>query len=333
MMGPNRGFPLPGAGRKPVVTYTLLGINSLVWIASELAGGAQDRGALLDFGAMFGPLIADGQYWRLFTAIFLHIGIFHMALNSLALFIFGQLVEAIFGSWRFAALYIVAGLGGSATSYLFNSIALAAGASGAIFGVLGALTAYFYVQRNVMGEMARRNLMSLLVLAGINLVFGLLFPGVDNWAHLGGFVFGAALGLRLAPRYEPVKNLLGQVVTFRDRNSLLRQMPVVAGGIGAAVLIALLATATLPDNALTRSYAADRLFEEGKYTEALDELAMAEEIDRVEPQVFLVRGKIYAEAGDIDRARLNLRQAMRYGLLVGDEDTYEEARALLEGDN
>ena len=330
-MGPNRGFPLPGAGRKPVVTYTLLGINSLVWIASELAGGANDRGALLDFGAMFGPLIADGQYWRLFTAIFLHIGIFHMALNSLALFIFGRLVEAIFGSSRFAALYIVAGLGGSATSYLFNSIALAAGASGAIFGVLGALTAYFYVQRNVMGEMARRNLMSLLVLAGINLVFGLLFPGVDNWAHLGGFVFGAALGLRLAPRYEPVKNLLGQVVTFRDRNSLLRQLPVVAGGIVAAVLIALLATATLPDNALSRSYAAERLFEEGQYTEALDELAMAEEIDRVEPRVFLIRGKIYAEAGDIARSRLNLRWAMRYGLLVGDEDTYEEARVLLEG--
>lgn len=331
MMGPHRGFPLPGAGRAPVVTYALLGINSLVWIASEIGGGANDRGALLDFGAMFGPLIADGQYWRLFTAIFLHIGILHMALNSLALFIFGRLVEAIYGHTRFAALYVVAGLGGSATSYLFNSIALAAGASGAIFGVLGALTAFFYVQRNVMGEMAKRNLMSLLVLAGINLVFGMLFPGVDNWAHLGGFVFGAALGLRLAPRYEPVRDLLGQVVTFRDRNSLAKQLPVLAAATGAVVLIALLATATLPDNALSRTYAADRHFEEGRYTEALDELAVAQEIDSVEPQVYLVRGKIYAEAGDIDRARLNLRAAMRFARLVGDEDTYEEARALLEG--
>ncbi len=332
MMGPHRGFPLPGAGRTPVVTYTLLGINSLVWIASEVAGGANDRGALLDFGAMFGPLIADGQYWRLFTAIFLHIGILHMALNSLALFIFGRLVETIYGPTRFAAIYIVAGLGGSATSYLFNSIALAAGASGAIFGVLGALTAFFYVQRNVMGEMAKRNLMSLLVLAGINLVFGLLFPGVDNWAHLGGFVFGAALGLRLAPRYVPVKDLFGQVVTFRDRNSLARQLPILVAASGAIVLIALLATATLPDNALSRTYAADRLFEQGEYGEALDELARAQELDSLEPQVFYVRGKILAEIGDIDRARLNLRVAMRNGRLIGDEETYEKARALLEGD-
>ena len=330
MIGPHRGFPLPGARRKPVVTYALLGINSLVWIASYAAGGPDDRGALLDLGAMFGPLIADGQYWRLFTAIFLHIGLLHMALNSLALFIFGRLVEAIFGPARFAAIYLIAGLGGSVASYLFNSVALAAGASGAIFGVLGALTAFFYVQRNVMGEMAKRNLMTLLALAGINLVFGLLFPGVDNWAHLGGFVFGAALGLRLAPRYEPVKNLLGQVVTFRDRNSLVRQLPVLGAAAIAIASLAMLATATLPDNALTRTYSADRLFEQGNYTEALDELARAQELDPIEPKVYYVRGKVYAEAGDLDRARLNLRLAMRNARLVGDENTYEKALDLLE---
>ena len=330
MIGPQRGFRLPGAGRAPMVTYSLLAVNCVVWLASYIAGGPDDRGALLDLGAMFGPLIADGQYWRLFTAIFLHIGLLHMVLNSLALFIFGRIVEAVFGPTRFAAIYIAAGLGGSVTSYLFNSIALAAGASGAIFGVLGALTAFFFVQRNVMGEMAKRNLLSLLALAGINLVFGLMFPGIDNWAHLGGFVFGAALGMRLAPRYEPVRDLFGQVVSFRDRNSLARELPSLAAAAGAIVAIALLATATFPDNALTRTYAADRLFEQGMYTEALDELARAQEIDPVEPQVYYVRGKILAEAGEIDRARLNLRLAMRNARLVGDEDTYEKARELFE---
>lgn len=330
MIGPHRGFRLPGAGRAPMVTYSLLAVNCVVWLASYIAGGPDDRGALLDLGAMFGPLIADGQYWRLFTAIFLHIGLLHMVLNSLALFIFGRIVEAVFGPTRFAAIYIAAGLGGSVTSYLFNSIALAAGASGAIFGVLGALTAFFFVQRNVMGEMAKRNLLSLLALAGINLVFGLMFPGIDNWAHLGGFVFGAALGMRLAPRYEPVRDLFGQVVSFRDRNSLARELPSLAAVAGAIVAIALLATATFPDNALTRTYAADRLFEQGMYTEALDELARAQEIDPVEPQVYYVRGKILAEAGEIDRARLNLRLAMRNARLVGDEDTYEKARELFE---
>ncbi len=313
-----------------MVTYSLLAVNCVVWLASYIAGGPDDRGALLDLGAMFGPLIADGQYWRLFTAIFLHIGLLHMVLNSLALFIFGRIVEAVFGPTRFAAIYIAAGLGGSVTSYLFNSIALAAGASGAIFGVLGALTAFFFVQRNVMGEMAKRNLLSLLALAGINLVFGLMFPGIDNWAHLGGFVFGAALGMRLAPRYEPVRDLFGQVVSFRDRNSLARELPSLAAAAGAIVAIALLATATFPDNALTRTYAADRLFEQGMYTEALDELSRAQEIDPVEPQVYYVRGKILAEAGEIDRARLNLRLAMRNARLVGDEDTYEKARELFE---
>ena len=84
------GGSLPGTDRRPVVTYTLLAINVVVWLAMGLAGGSEDPNVLLDFGAMFGPLIASGEYWRLFTAMFLHVGILHLAFNGFGLFIFGR---------------------------------------------------------------------------------------------------------------------------------------------------------------------------------------------------------------------------------------------------
>ena len=279
---------------------------------------------------MFGPLIADGQYWRLLTAIFLHIGILHILLNSLALFIFGRMVERYFGHTRFIAIYFLAGLGGSVASYLFNSIALAAGASGAIFGLLGASTAFFFIQRNTLGEMAKRNLYSLLILAVLNLYIGLVFSGIDNWAHFGGFVSGGLLGLILAPQYKPVRNTVGFVVGIRDVNSLIRRW----WGLAAVSLVivagAWLATATLPDNALTRTYEAERLYEQGEYDAALDELNSAQALDSFEPQVYYVRGKVLAEVDSDTLARANLRQAIRLARLVGDNGTFEKAQALLD---
>ena len=106
------GFGPDKSGR-PVVTWALLAVNILVWIATEIAGGSEDTQVLLDFGAMFGPTIANGEYWRLFTAMFLHVGLMHLLFNGLALLIFGQVVERTYGHLQFVIIYVLAGLAGS----------------------------------------------------------------------------------------------------------------------------------------------------------------------------------------------------------------------------
>ncbi len=222
---------MPGTGRRPVVTYALLAINLVVWLAMEFEGrsrgGSESPEVLLQFGAMFGPLIASGEYWRLFTAMFLHVGILHLAFNAFGLLIFGRLVEGIYGPVRFALIYLLAGLFGSVASYLLNSIAIGAGASGAIFGVLGALAAFFLARREMLGEMGRQNLTGLAVIAAFNLIFGFTQPGIDNWAHMGGLAGGFAIGMALAPNYRRVDDVFGLGGRVVDVNSLARSFWVV----------------------------------------------------------------------------------------------------------
>ena len=279
--GVQQGVRLFGVGRKPVVTWTLLAINVVVLIAMENAGGSEETEVLLDFGAMFGPLIANGEYWRLFTAMFLHVGLMHLLLNGFGLFIFGRLVEVIYGPVRFTIIYALAGLSGSVASYTLNSIAVGAGASGAIFGVLGALAAFFVARRDMLGEMGRQNLSALLFIAAINLVFGFIVPGIDNWAHMGGLAAGFAVGLAFVPKYRPASALGSFAVSgrLRDTNSLARRWWVLP--VAAAILLGgtLLGTATLGDNPLTRVYNAERLYEEQSYDEALAEIGRAVQLD------------------------------------------------------
>ncbi len=218
---------MPGTDRRPVVTYALLAINVVVWLAMGIAGGSEDPDVLLRFGAMFGPLIASGEYWRLFTAMFLHVGLLHLAFNGFGLLIFGRIVEGIYGPVRFALIYILAGLFGSVASYLLNSIAIGAGASGAIFGVLGALAAFYLARREMLGEMGRQSLTGLAVIAGFNLIFGFTQPGIDNWAHMGGLAGGFAIGMALAPNYRRVDDVFGLGGRVVDVNSLARSFWVV----------------------------------------------------------------------------------------------------------
>jgi rhomboid protease GluP len=215
--GPGFGMSFPGAGRSSNLTYGLIAINLVMLIAMELAGDSTNGQTLIDFGAMSGPEIAGGDYWRLFTAMFLHVGVIHLAMNAFMLFIFGRLVESVFGPFRFALLYVLSGLFGSLTSFLINSDVIAAGASGAVFGIIGVMAAYFAAQRNVMGKMAQQNLYGLLGLAAINLVLGQIIPGIDNWAHLGGFAAGFGLGYAFTPSYDVVRSMSGRPMGFTER--------------------------------------------------------------------------------------------------------------------
>ena len=328
-----QGPALPGQWRQPYLTWLLLAVNFLIWLVLEAWGRSQGIGGsdnpelLLDFGAMFGPLIADGEYWRLFTAMFLHAGVMHILFNSIGLLIFGRLVERTYGHHRFALIYVLSGLSGSVVSYNINSVAVGAGASGAIFGVLGALVAFMAANREMLGEMGRQTLSAIVVLAAINIFFGFATPGVDNWAHMGGLAGGFAVGMALAPRYQLLVGPFGvyrQVVDSGSQTGYWIIVPV----LGVALIAgAWLGTARVPDNALTRINKAERLLDQQSYQEALVEIERSIQLDPTIGRARYLLGRALLEmGGDSRAARQQLALAIRLGL---EEEYRRDAVALL----
>ena len=189
---------------QPRAVYVLLAINMLMYgVSVLLATRVGWQNALFFLGAKENEAINAGQWWRLLTPMVLHGNVTHLLFNSWALYVLGTEAERVYGTPRFLALYLLAGLAGSIASYVFNPDALSVGASGAIFGLLGALAAFSYTSRSFIGsEASKMQLGQMATLAAINLGFGFL-PGtnIDNSAHIGGLVVGGIVGLALAPRY------------------------------------------------------------------------------------------------------------------------------------
>ncbi len=326
---PEPYVPMPEVTRKPYLTYTLLAINVVMFALAELAGGTDDSDVLLDFGAMFGPLISQGEYWRLFTAMFLHAGFMHLGFNALALFIFGQSVERSYGHERFFLIYILAGLAGSVASYLFNSVAIAAGASGAIFGVIGALGAFLLMQRRTFGKHAQNSLIGLAIIVGINTVIGLSTPGIDNWAHGGGLVAGFILGLALSPQYRQAGTVFGRRILVDTSGSLILKWWVVPVTLLILAIGVIIADRRLPENSFTHYFRAERYYSQGDYDRALDSLAQAIESGPIgAAQAHLLRGKIYIEAGNYQLARQELAIALRLGSRNVQAEALEAIRAM-----
>ncbi|MGI8586555.1 MAG: rhomboid family intramembrane serine protease [Chloroflexia bacterium] len=222
-MQPVESFPRPNAGpvwlRLPTFRPRAAGIMLAVLVAIfiyevQRAGGDQEVAGvnggklLLDLGAKDNDLIIKGEYWRLITAMFLHADLLHIAFNGYALYLFGDQIERFYGWARFLAIYFVAGLAGSIASFAFSPYD-SVGASGAIFGLIGALGAFFYVHRRLLGAMARTQLWNAVVLAGLNLLLGLGAGAgaIDNFAHGGGFIGGIVAAVLLVPRYRPGRAL------------------------------------------------------------------------------------------------------------------------------
>ena len=182
------------------VTWILLVVNLMVWAGLELSGGSTSVPNLLRWGAKFGPAIADGEYWRLFTPMFLHIGFAHLLTNSLGLIIFGRMVERYFGSLNFLFIYLLAGVFGNIASYAALNNGVGAGASGAVFGIIGAYGSFLFRNRSTTGSMAQSTLGGLGIIVGINLIFGFSVSGIDNWAHIGGLVGGFLIAYGIVPR-------------------------------------------------------------------------------------------------------------------------------------
>lgn len=171
---------------RPILTTTFLILNVLFFFALEWVGSSTDPQTLIQYGAKWNPLIAEGEYWRLITPMFLHIGIWHILINSMALYFLGGTVERIYGSFRFFWIYFAAGIMGTVASFAFTPN-LAAGASGAIFGCFGALLYFGLKRRNLF---FRTMGMDVIFTLGFNLAFGFIMPMVDNYGHMGGLVGG-----------------------------------------------------------------------------------------------------------------------------------------------
>ena len=207
-------------------TSVILGINLAVFVVELALGGSTSIPVLVRMGAMVPELVSDGQYWRLVTALFLHVGFLHLAFNLFGLYLFGNMIEGVLGSARFIAIYLVAGLCASAASFAFSPArTAAAGASGALFGLLGAWLAFNLRRRSL--SLAQANIQSALMLIGLNLALGFLLPGIDNTAHLGGLAAGVVAGFAA----EGVG---------RDRATRLVTQ---AAGLGALVVVAAALTA------------------------------------------------------------------------------------------
>jgi rhomboid protease GluP len=263
---------------RPIFTWILLATIVLVFIAETLAGGSTDIQVLVSMGAKVTPLIAAGEYWRLFTCMFLHIGLVHLLFNGYALLAIGTEVERLFGPGRFLIIYLLSGLLGSLASYAF-SVNLAAGASGAIFGLVGALAAFFILHRERLGTWGRMRLVNTAFLIAINLFLGLTQPGIDNLAHIGGLLGGLGLGWALAPRYKvaPVPLLRTGPIRLQviDENRLRRYWPALALAVGILVGGTALTTLAQRDSPRSHLFRAQQAIEREAWEEAAAEFEQA----------------------------------------------------------
>lgn len=178
-------------GKKSPVTAILLLIMIVYFIIISLNGGSTDIETLVRFGALWPPFMkATGQYYRLVTAIFIHIGIMHLFFNGYALVLFGSQLEKLMGHGKFLFFFLLTGLGGNLVTYFFSFNTVSAGASGSLFGLFGAFLYLIQRHREMITPEGRK---SILVLLGLNLVLTLVVPNISATAHFGGFIIGYLL--------------------------------------------------------------------------------------------------------------------------------------------
>lgn len=195
---------------KAYVTGILVLINCIVYVVLEIIGNTTDSEFMAEIGAVWPPYLQESsQYWRLLTATFMHFGFEHILNNMLILFCAGSMLENALGHVKYLILYLLAGVGGSTLSYLqmihSGNYAVSAGASGAIFGIIGALLWIVIVHKGRYETLTGRGLLFMIV---ISLYYGISSGEVDNWGHIGGLIMGFLLGIvlyRKKPKYIDFK--------------------------------------------------------------------------------------------------------------------------------
>lgn len=198
----------------PYVNITIIALNVLYFLYLEIAGSSEDTGFMIAHGAMYAPLVLEeGQYYRLLTSVFMHFGISHIMNNMLVLFVLGDNLERALGRFKYLIFYLVCGVGANVVSLAVNLDSyvnrVSAGASGAIFGVVGGLLYAVLVNRGRLEDLTTRQLGVIVVLT---IYHGMTSQGIDNAAHIGGLVIGVVLCAFL---YRKPKRRAGDFYEFK----------------------------------------------------------------------------------------------------------------------
>lgn len=187
-----------GKIKKPFITAIFVIINVAVYLILEILGDTNDAAFMVEKGAIWPPYIMEGQYWRLLTATFMHFGFEHILNNMLILVCAGVILEDALGHIKYLLFYVISGFGGSILSYLqmcySGDYAVSAGASGAIFGIIGGLLWIVIRHKGRYETLTGKGLLFMIV---ISLYYGVRSGDVDNWGHLGGLLMGFLMGIIL----------------------------------------------------------------------------------------------------------------------------------------
>jgi membrane associated rhomboid family serine protease/Tfp pilus assembly protein PilF len=303
-----------------IVTQAIFGANVAVFIAMTLAIGGTMLSdppgqALVNWGANFGPLTVSGQWWRLLTCLFIHGGLLHIAFNMWCLWDLGRLAESVYGHWTFAVVYLLCGLSASIGSVIWKPGVLSVGASGAIFGIAGALIASFYLGEFSLPKAAVSGMLrSVVVFVGYNLFFGAVIARTDNAAHIGGLVMGLLLGAliaKAAPAHDAVPRriavlLVGAVLVAggvlwlaRSRAYLVHRenglAHLNAGDPDAAIRELQKSARQKPDSVDTHEALAEAYFNKGDFDNAAAEVKRAIALDPRNETAQYNLGQIYLE--------------------------------------
>ncbi|MGZ4815552.1 MAG: rhomboid family intramembrane serine protease [Terriglobales bacterium] len=323
------------------ITAAIVGINLAIYVACAVMSVVTGMGSpmdfdtrlLLRFGADYGPLALGGEWWRLFTSMWLHGGLIHVAANMYGLWAFGRITERIYGRSRYLVIYLVTGIASSVASVAWHSEpTVSVGASGAIFGVVGALVWPFYRKRlrlppAVMSSMLR-NIGTVIV---INLIIGASIPVIDNAAHVGGLIAGLILGavfVELAVKGADHESTLWKVtaasaillaaafVAVRHARlpELLSRASLYAfrtGNQQLALERAQQAVKARPNDPLGHIVLGEVYLQQSKYADAAKEYAIAHQLDPEDADITARLGTAYASSGNWQAAEPVLRQAVK----------------------
>ena len=172
------------SSKKPIITYVLMAICFVMFVVSNFG---MDTIRLIECGANVGSLVKNGEVYRLISYMFLHAGIFHIFFNMYSLYIVGPQVENFFGKWKFLLIYMISGISGGLLSIALNGEIISVGASGAIFGLFGALLYFGYNYRGYIGSIIKSQILPIVI---YNLLLGFFISGIDMWGHVGGLIGG-----------------------------------------------------------------------------------------------------------------------------------------------
>jgi rhomboid protease GluP len=295
---------VPPRRRRAIATLTLLALIALIYFLMELSGGSKNPEVLLDFGASYGPYFRRGEYWRAVMPMFLHIGIWHLLINGYALYLLGTILERVHGYGRFSLIYVGCGIGSSLLS-MSMSANIAAGASGAIFGIAGAMVATAFLHReSVSPRWARAFGLGIIPFIILNLILGYSIPGIDNWGHLGGLGTGLVLGALIPP--PKVDWIPGGVV--ERPSEVMAIVPVIVVALAMGATVDHYRNSTEVARLLRQSA---RLHTAGKDEQALERIREAMRVLPNDERPHELLGQYYLEQNHVDDAIGEYQEATR----------------------